>query len=77
VILDSIPAPRAFLIELANGSYGYLAPPNQVELGGYETWPGTKAIRKALVGGVGEGNTGEARGTSGGGVRSVRSMEWH
>ena len=28
---------HTFLIELANGSYGYLPPPNQHELGGYET----------------------------------------
>jgi len=34
-------APRTFLIEVANDSYGYLLPPNQVELGGYETWLGT------------------------------------
>jgi hypothetical protein len=29
------------LIELANGGYGYLPPPHQHELGGYETWLGT------------------------------------
>ena len=43
------PAPRTFLIELANGSYGYLPPPNQVELGGYETWlvrRGLKSTRR-------------------------------
>ncbi|MDG2130024.1 MAG: hypothetical protein P8K08_18645 [Fuerstiella sp.] len=40
-IKEKSPAPRTFLIELANGSYGYLPPPNQVELGGYETWLGT------------------------------------
>jgi len=40
-IKEKSPAPRTFLIELANGSYGYLPPPNQHELGGYETWLGT------------------------------------
>jgi neutral ceramidase len=40
------PAPRTFIIELANGSYGYLPPPNQVELGGYETWLGTSRFEK-------------------------------
>ena len=35
------PFPHTFLIELANGGYGYLPPPNQYELGGYETWLGT------------------------------------
>ena len=34
-------APYEELIELANGGYGYLPPPNQHELGGYETWLGT------------------------------------
>lgn len=32
------PFRRTFLISLANGSYGYLPPPNQHRLGGYETW---------------------------------------
>ena len=40
------PAPRSFLIELANASYGYIPPPNQVELGGYETWLGTSRFEK-------------------------------
>ncbi len=35
------PFPHTFLIELANGGYGYLPPPNQHKLGGYETWLGT------------------------------------
>mgnify|MGYP001627992177 CR=1 FL=1 len=43
---EKSPAPRTFLIELANGSYGYLPPPNQVELGGYETWLGTSRFEK-------------------------------
>jgi len=45
-IKEKSPAPRTFLIELANGSYGYLPPPNQVELGGYETWLGTSRFEK-------------------------------
>ena len=45
-IKDKSPAPRTFMIELANGSYGYLPPPNQVELGGYETWLGTSRFEK-------------------------------
>jgi hypothetical protein len=40
-IKDKSPFPHTFLIELANGGYGYLPPPNQHELGGYETWLGT------------------------------------
>ena len=35
------PFKHTFTIELANGSYGYLPPPNQHKLGGYETWLGT------------------------------------
>jgi len=35
------PFKNTFLIELANGGYGYLPPPNQHKLGGYETWLGT------------------------------------
>lgn len=45
-IKEKSPAPHTFLIELANGSYGYLPPPNQVELGGYETWLGTSRFEK-------------------------------
>jgi hypothetical protein len=40
-IKEKSPFPRTFLIELANGSYGYLPPPHQHKLGGYETWIGT------------------------------------
>ena len=36
---------RTFLIGLANGSYGYLPPPNQHKLGGYETWLGTSRFQ--------------------------------
>ncbi len=32
------PFPHTFLIELANGGYGYLPTPKQHQLGGYETW---------------------------------------
>ena len=35
---------RAFTVELANGSYGYLPTPEQHALGGYETWLGTNAV---------------------------------
>lgn len=35
------PFPHTFMAELANGGYGYLPPPNQFPLGGYETWLGT------------------------------------
>lgn len=35
------PFKNTFVIELANGGYGYLPPPNQHKLGGYETWLGT------------------------------------
>lgn len=40
------PFPHTFTIELANGGYGYLPPPNQHELGGYETWIGTSKFEK-------------------------------
>lgn len=38
---EKSPFDHTFTIELANGGYGYLPPPNQHELGGYETWLGT------------------------------------
>lgn len=40
------PFPHTFTIELANGAYGYLPPPNQHELGGYETWLGTSKFEE-------------------------------
>jgi hypothetical protein len=40
------PFPRTFMIELANGANGYLPPPHQHELGGYETWLGTNGVQK-------------------------------
>lgn len=45
-IKEKSPFPHTFLIELANGGYGYLPPPNQHELGGYETWIGTSRFEK-------------------------------
>lgn len=38
---EKSPFKHTFVIELANGTYGYLPPPNQHKLGGYETWLGT------------------------------------
>ncbi|MEM1293994.1 MAG: hypothetical protein AAGH89_01425 [Verrucomicrobiota bacterium] len=40
-IKEKSPFAHTFMIELANGGYGYLPPPNQHKLGGYETWLGT------------------------------------
>lgn len=40
----SAPWAKAFTIELANGSFGYLPPPEQHALGGYETWIGTNRV---------------------------------
>jgi neutral ceramidase len=39
------PFVRTFLISMANGGYGYLPPPNQHKLGGYETWLGTSRFQ--------------------------------
>lgn len=44
-IKEKSPFEHTFLIELANGSYGYLPPPNQHKLGGYETWLGTSRFK--------------------------------
>jgi len=38
-IKEQSPLDNTFTIELANGYYGYLPPPPQHQLGGYETWP--------------------------------------
>lgn len=43
-IKDKSPFQHTFIIELANGSYGYLPTPEQHELGGYETWLGTNYV---------------------------------
>jgi len=40
------PFARTFLIELANGGYGYLPTPQQHTLGGYETWLGTNKVQE-------------------------------
>jgi len=40
-IKERSPFPHTFTISLANGGYGYLPPPHQFDLGGYETWIGT------------------------------------
>jgi len=44
-IKEESPFPHTFVIELANGGYGYLPPPHQFELGGYETWLGTARFK--------------------------------
>lgn len=38
------PFKHSFMVELANGYYGYLPTPRHFELGGYETWPATNAL---------------------------------
>ncbi|MDF1657103.1 MAG: hypothetical protein P1U58_05795 [Verrucomicrobiales bacterium] len=45
-IKERSPFPHTFTISLANGGYGYLPPPNQHELGGYETWLGTSRFEE-------------------------------
>jgi hypothetical protein len=45
-IKEKSPFTHTFTIELANGGYGYLPPPNQHKLGGYETWLGTSRFEK-------------------------------
>ena len=45
-IKEKSPFPNTFTISLANGGYGYLPPPNQHELGGYETWLGTSRFEE-------------------------------
>lgn len=37
------PLPQTFVIELANGAEGYIPPPEQHLLGGYNTWPARSA----------------------------------
>jgi len=46
-IKERSPFPHTFLIELANGSYGYLPPPRQIPLGGYETWLGVSRFEES------------------------------
>ncbi len=38
------PFNKSFMIELANGYYGYMPTLRHFELGGYETWPGTNNL---------------------------------
>ena len=38
------PFANSFMVELANGYYGYMPSPRHFELGGYETWPGTNNL---------------------------------
>lgn len=45
-IKEKSPFPHTFLIELANGGHGYLPPPHQIELGGYESWLGVSRFEK-------------------------------
>ena len=45
-IKEKSPFPHTFTISLANGGYGYLPPPNQHKLGGYETWLGTSRFKE-------------------------------
>lgn len=40
------PIQPAFLMSLSHGYYGYLPPPHQVDLGGYETWLGTNRLER-------------------------------
>ena len=43
-IKKASPAKATFVMELANGYYGYLPTAEQHELGGYETWPARSAF---------------------------------
>ncbi|MEE8450686.1 MAG: hypothetical protein V3R99_02195 [Thermoguttaceae bacterium] len=43
---DRSPAADTFVVELANGGYGYLPTPEQHQLGGYETWLTTSKVQK-------------------------------
>ncbi|MFN3158546.1 MAG: hypothetical protein ACE37I_04465 [Rubinisphaera brasiliensis] len=45
-IKDRSPFPQTMVIGLANGRHGYLPPPEQHRLGGYETWLGTNVVQK-------------------------------
>jgi hypothetical protein len=38
------PLPHSFMVSLAHGYIGYLPTPRHLELGGYETWPGTNYL---------------------------------
>ena len=45
------PLPHSFIIGMAHDYLGYLPPARQLELGGYETWPGTNHL-EPKAGGV-------------------------
>lgn len=45
-IKEKSPFKQTIVIELANGSYGYLPTPKHHKLGGYETWLGTSKVQK-------------------------------
>ena len=45
-IKDRSPFAKTMVIGLANGRHGYLPPPEQHRLGGYETWLGTNIVQK-------------------------------
>jgi hypothetical protein len=38
------PFAHSFMVSLAHGYIGYLPTPRHLELGGYETWPGTNSL---------------------------------
>ena len=45
-IKEKTPFGDTFTIELANAYHGYLPPPHQHKLGGYETWMGTCKVQE-------------------------------
>ncbi len=45
-IKDRSPFAKTMVIGLANGRHGYLPPPEQHRLGGYETWLGTNIVQE-------------------------------
>lgn len=45
-IKDKSPFSKTMVIGLANGRHGYLPPPEQHRLGGYETWLGTNIVQE-------------------------------
>jgi hypothetical protein len=43
---EKSPATDTFVVELANGGYGYLPTPEQHQFGGYETWLSTNKVQE-------------------------------
>lgn len=43
---DRSPLQPAYMVSLAHGYFGYLPPPRQHDLGGYETWIGTNRLER-------------------------------